>query len=310
MHHTQLCDFAEPDAVRDLPAKPGSQHWTGRVPKGLTPIPGLNKGVAEGVELKTDAEVYRETLGVLALMATGFAVGAYAKIKDIVKMYNADQIMRALEGYRVGNISDAERRALIKLLPEFKKAMAQRQGEDALAIANQIKSIATDRSGVAETPLAESTQYHVMVDSAVKRVYPARVLAESYAQSVRVRKPQSQVSVVEAHTTEDVVSNVKDRLGDYLQNIADAVRKDPDLLDKIANGAAAEDLGPAIKTLKTEDGREIKIHGNEDDGFRISIGNQAIKSKFTRMEEAVMATEMYCARRRQTTAESDYLPEA
>ena len=147
-------------------------------------------------------------------------------------------------------------------------------------------------------------------DSAVKRVYPARVLAESYAQSVRVRKPQSQVSVVEAHTTEDVVSNVKDRLGDYLQNIADAVRKDPDLLDKIANGAAAEDLGPAIKTLKTEDGREIKIHGNEDDGFRISIGNQAIKSKFTRMEEAVMATEMYCARRRQRTAESDYLPEA
>jgi hypothetical protein len=49
MHHTRLCDFAEPDAVRDLPAKPGTQHWTGRVPKGLTPIPGLNKSVEETV---------------------------------------------------------------------------------------------------------------------------------------------------------------------------------------------------------------------------------------------------------------------
>jgi hypothetical protein len=49
MHHTQLCDFAEPNAVRDLPAEPGTQYWTGRVPKGLTPIPGLSKGVEETV---------------------------------------------------------------------------------------------------------------------------------------------------------------------------------------------------------------------------------------------------------------------
>jgi hypothetical protein len=49
LHHTRLCDLAEPDAVRDLPAQPGTQHWTGRVPKGLTPIPGLGKGVEETV---------------------------------------------------------------------------------------------------------------------------------------------------------------------------------------------------------------------------------------------------------------------
>jgi hypothetical protein len=49
MHHTRLCDLAEPDAVRDLPAQPGTQHWTGRVPKGLTPIPGLGKSVEETV---------------------------------------------------------------------------------------------------------------------------------------------------------------------------------------------------------------------------------------------------------------------
>jgi hypothetical protein len=295
MHHTRLCDLAEPDAVRDLPAEPGTQHWTGRVPKGLTPIPGLGKGVAEG-SLNEFAEKPEDGPGSDDYEDLLFHL-AYEIWEDEGQ---ADQAKRKL--------------SLLGWKPEF--------GDDYIAIVlykisgNDHRQYKIDdfeeygQQGVAETQLAESTQYHVMVDSAVKRVYPARVLAESYAQSVRVRKPQSQVSVVEAHTTEDVVSNVKDRLGDYLQNIADAVRKDPDLLDKIANGAAAEDLGPAIKTLKTEDGREIKIHGNEDDGFRISIGNQALKSKFTRMEEAVMATEMYCARRRQRTAESDYLPEA
>jgi len=49
MHHTRLCDLAEPNAVRDLPAEPGTQYWTGRVPKGLKPIPGLSKGVEETV---------------------------------------------------------------------------------------------------------------------------------------------------------------------------------------------------------------------------------------------------------------------
>jgi hypothetical protein len=157
MHHTRLCDFAEPDAVRDLPAEPGTQYWTGRVPKGLKPIPGLSKGVEESVEFMSDAQFYGEILSVLAALGAGLATGAYLKVKDIVKMYNANQIMRALEGHRVSNISDSERRALTKLLAEFKQAMAQRQGEQALTIANRIKSIATDRPGVAETVSASHT---------------------------------------------------------------------------------------------------------------------------------------------------------
>jgi hypothetical protein len=157
MHHTRLCDFAEDNAVRDLPAEPGTQYWTGRVPKGLKPIPGLSKSVDESVEFMSDAQFYGEILSVLAALGAGLATGAYLKVKDIVKMYNANQIMRALEGHRVSNISDSERRALTKLLAEFKQAMANRQGEDALAIANRIKSIATDQSGVAETVSASHT---------------------------------------------------------------------------------------------------------------------------------------------------------
>ena len=43
LHHTKLCELAEDNAIRDLPSKPGSQHWTGEVPKGLHTIPGLKE---------------------------------------------------------------------------------------------------------------------------------------------------------------------------------------------------------------------------------------------------------------------------
>ena len=47
LHHTKLCELAEPNAKHDLPSKPGSQHWTGEIPKGLHTIPGLPKGLNE-----------------------------------------------------------------------------------------------------------------------------------------------------------------------------------------------------------------------------------------------------------------------
>ena len=57
LHHTKLCDLAEDNAIRDLPAKPGSQHWTGQIPKGLNPIPGLQEGVAESKELAEEFDL-------------------------------------------------------------------------------------------------------------------------------------------------------------------------------------------------------------------------------------------------------------
>ena len=50
LNHTKLCELAEENAIRDLPSKPGSQHWTGEIPKGLHTIPGLQEGVTEGLE--------------------------------------------------------------------------------------------------------------------------------------------------------------------------------------------------------------------------------------------------------------------
>ncbi len=116
--------------------------------------------------------------------------------------------------------------------------------------------------------------------------------------------------VKESATTEDVISTVKKKLGDYLSDLTKEIKKDPDLKDKLEKDI--DQIGPAIKTIKTDDGHEIKIHGNEDDGFRITIKNKEMKTPFRSLDEAVMATEMYCARRKGAAAvnNSDYIDEA
>lgn len=112
--------------------------------------------------------------------------------------------------------------------------------------------------------------------------------------------------VSEAATTEDVISTMKKKLGDYLQDVATAIKTDPDLKDKIPQTI---DQLKAVKTIRTDDGNEIKITGNEDDGFRISIRNREMKTPFKSLDEATMACEMYCARRRQQAESADYIEE-
>jgi hypothetical protein len=112
--------------------------------------------------------------------------------------------------------------------------------------------------------------------------------------------------ITESATTEDVLSTVKKKLGDYLQDVATAIKKDPDLMAKLPQ--TTDDI-KAVKTMKTADGHEIKITGNEDDGFRISIKNKNSRSKFANLDEAVLAVEMYCARRQQAVESADYIEE-
>jgi len=109
-----------------------------------------------------------------------------------------------------------------------------------------------------------------------------------------------------ATTTEDVLSAMKKKLNDYLQNVADAIKTDPTLKDKLPKNL---DQLKAIKTIRTDDGHEIKINGNEDDGFRVSIRNREMSTPFKSLDEAVMASEMYCARRRMQALEADYMEE-
>ena len=105
-----------------------------------------------------------------------------------------------------------------------------------------------------------------------------------------------EIPVHESYASEDVVSQVKQKLGDYLRSIEDEIKKDPALKDK--TNIEIDRIGPAVKTIKTDDGNELKIHGNEDDGFRITIKNKESKAHFESLDHAVTACEMFCNHRR------------
>jgi len=117
---------------------------------------------------------------------------------------------------------------------------------------------------------------------------------------------REEIDEAKESATEDVISAVKKKLGDYLSDLSQEIKKDPDLKDKMPREI---DQIKAVKTIQTDDGHEIKIHGNEDDGFRISIRNQDLKTAFKNLDEATMACEMYCARRRDDRLNADYMEE-
>jgi len=48
-HHTALCDLAEANAVRDLPALEGTQYWTGTVVRAVR-----CRGIVKNVKFKFD----------------------------------------------------------------------------------------------------------------------------------------------------------------------------------------------------------------------------------------------------------------
>ena len=111
----------------------------------------------------------------------------------------------------------------------------------------------------------------------------------------------------ETVTVEDSLSDIKKRLGEYLQDIKDATPVDDKELSKKAE--KEDKLGPAIKTIKTDDGKEIKIHGNEDDGFRLKINEKMHSAKFKSFDEAQMACETYVAKRKSAMENQDYVEE-
>ena len=124
------------------------------------------------------------------------------------------------------------------------------------------------------------------------------------------KTPPQNWMVKEDVTKEDVISKLKAKLGDYLGDLSKEIKSDPDLIDKLAAKAPGDQMGPPVKTVTTDDGHQIQIHGNEDDGFRISIKNKPAATRFKNLDEAVMACEMYCARRRVQAESADYVEEA
>jgi hypothetical protein len=162
----------------------------------------------------------------------------------------------------------------------------------------QVKRDSQNRISSVQGPNAQG-EYRVFVGQNGK-------IVSSYI----TKTPPQNWMVKEDVTKEDVISKLKAKLGDYLSDLSKEIKSDPDLVDKLAAKAPGNQMGPPVKTVTTDDGHEIQIHGNEDDGFRISIKNKSAATQFKNLDEAVMACEMYCAQRRKQTESADYVDEA
>ena len=104
-------------------------------------------------------------------------------------------------------------------------------------------------------------------------------------------------------SVESFAKSLEEQLASFKE---DKISKDKKKLsDYIGDKLSAEDVVKAIKTIKTNGGKEMKIYGNEDDGFRIKVNNKDSKNVFDSYEEAVMACEAFVAR----TKNNDYVDE-
>jgi hypothetical protein len=117
--------------------------------------------------------------------------------------------------------------------------------------------------------------------------------------------------------SEDLLSSVRRTLDDYLQDIEQKLekQKDRDLISKAGQDIQKDplrDLLP-VKTIATDDGKDMRIHGNEDDGFVIRIRDRPMKARFRTLDEAEMACELFAAHRRNRNMEAqaqDYVEES
>jgi hypothetical protein len=148
-------------------------------------------------------------------------------------------------------------------------------------------------------------------------------------------------------TSEDLLSQQHNSLIDYLERIeADRQKPDSDLTSRPADRdlsqrpqdrdivlrTAREDVTQeeptvdtpapvqqnpimaetAARTLALEDGSLLSIFGDDDQGFEIRRGHRRLPSRFSSVDHAVMAVEMYRARRGslgQDDSNQDYLEE-
>jgi len=123
--------------------------------------------------------------------------------------------------------------------------------------------------------------------------------------------------ICDKHVAEDLLSNVRRTLDDYLQDIEQKLskQKDRELIRKAGEEIQKNPLDALlpVKSMFTDDGEEMRIHGNENDGFVIKIKERPLRARFRSLDEAEMACEMFCAHRRskqQQEVAKDYVEEA
>jgi hypothetical protein len=204
------------------------------------------------------------------------------------KAHNQGQVEEASADL-VGFHLDTER-AYNAVMERFGDVVEQDQESGTMTVPRrywlQLEQVAYDADGIGAI---ESGGEKIAVDE----------VEESYWQ------PQ----IDEAIAQEDVLDKENRHLGDNLQSVADAVKHDAALSSKDTPTHSGDTIGSAVKTVSTDDGHDLKIHGNEDDGFRISIKGRPSRVKFKSLDEAGLACEMYRSHRRHKLESADYIEE-
>lgn len=129
---------------------------------------------------------------------------------------------------------------------------------------------------------------------------------------------------------EDMVSRVRRDLTQYLDRLERkekrratdsfhaktdecGLEEDPTTSDDLSTPPPAPQIDPtlpeaAIKTVALEDGCVLEIFGNMDTGFGVRRGDRALSERFSALEEAEMAIDLWRARRG-TSHDQDYIEE-
>ena len=119
---------------------------------------------------------------------------------------------------------------------------------------------------------------------------------------------------------EDKLTQVKKGLTDYLKDLED-IKTDSDLKDKEQDQTDSElqdkekalDLAlhqsHPVKSVTMQNGNVCEVHGNEHEGFCIRHKQKEMPSRFSNIDEALMAIEMYNARMRESLLTADYMEE-
>lgn len=77
-----------------------------------------------------------------------------------------------------------------------------------------------------------------------------------------------------------------------------------DYLADVEHQRNEEMLAEPIKTFKTGDGKEMKIYGTEDDGYRVKVNGKESKKSFGKLSDAVLACETFIQRANDYVSES------
>jgi hypothetical protein len=86
----------------------------------------------------------------------------------------------------------------------------------------------------------------------------------------------------------------------------DTIGKKQSLLDYLGDVEKKHNedmLSEPVKSFKTDDGKEMKIYGTEDDGYRVKVNGKESKKSFGKLEDAVLACETFVQRTKDYASE-------